>query len=64
MHQQQQMHYVVNAAVVQNIKNVTRCMHKVLTSQVRMQGCAKVLLELKRAEPQHGFNLVSRTTAR
>eukprot|EP00957_Ditylum_brightwellii_P207535 15353414-Ditylum_brightwellii.AAC.1 len=33
VHQQQQMHYIVNAAVVQNIKNIMRCMHEVLTSQ-------------------------------
>eukprot|EP00957_Ditylum_brightwellii_P013705 1033471-Ditylum_brightwellii.AAC.1 len=58
------MHYVVNATVVQNIKNVMCCMRKVLTSQVHMQGCAKALSGLSRAESQYGSKLVGQTTAR
>eukprot|EP00957_Ditylum_brightwellii_P081063 6165661-Ditylum_brightwellii.AAC.1 len=58
------MHYMVNVTLVQTIKNVTCCMRKVLTSQVRMQGCAKALLGLSRAESQYGFNLVGQMTTR
>eukprot|EP00957_Ditylum_brightwellii_P078314 5954674-Ditylum_brightwellii.AAC.1 len=50
IHQQQQIHYIVNTTLVQNIKNVTCCRHKVLTSQVHTQGCAKAFLGLSRAE--------------
>eukprot|EP00957_Ditylum_brightwellii_P142198 10833383-Ditylum_brightwellii.AAC.1 len=64
MHQQQQMHYVTNAAVVQNIKNVTRCMRKVLTSQARTGGCAKALPGLNRVESLYGFNPVGWMTTR
>eukprot|EP00957_Ditylum_brightwellii_P124428 9483004-Ditylum_brightwellii.AAC.1 len=65
------MQYVMNANVnktnenlVQNIKNVTCCMHAILTSQVRMRGCAKALLEPSRSKSQAGFNPVGWMTAR
>eukprot|EP00957_Ditylum_brightwellii_P064623 4904597-Ditylum_brightwellii.AAC.1 len=57
------MHYAVNAAVVENIKNVMHSMREVPISQVCMQGCAKALLGLNRAESQYGSDPVGWMTA-
>ena len=53
VHQQRCSQYIVNAAVTpeneilaQQIKNVARCMRKVLRTKIHLQGCAKTLLGL------------------
>eukprot|EP00957_Ditylum_brightwellii_P012676 958523-Ditylum_brightwellii.AAC.1 len=69
--QQQQVQYVMNAAiaaeykdVVENICNVMRCMRAVVQNQVSVQGCAEALPRLNKCDTWIGANTTARTTAK
>eukprot|EP00957_Ditylum_brightwellii_P057485 4358579-Ditylum_brightwellii.AAC.1 len=71
VHQQRHSQYVVNAAVTsenknlaQQIKNVARCMRKVLHTKIHLQGCAKPLVGLTQTKSQGRENTTEQTTAR